>query len=247
MASLVIDIGNTFIKLAVFEQNHLLQTYQYDTVNDAIINKLLHDYDIDKAIIASVKKEKPAWQPALAAKVNLQNFTAGMAKGIINHYKSMATLGADRLAGVMAANHLYPGVNNLVISGGTCITYDWVDAGGNYYGGSISPGLNMRYKTMNYYTDALPLVNADEKFDQSFGTDTVTAMQSGVQNGIKYELAGFISSYKNDKQGLNILLSGGDSIFFDTLLKNSIFAPCIKIEPYLVLKGLNAAIQNNND
>ncbi|MDB5018810.1 MAG: coaX, partial [Mucilaginibacter sp.] len=45
----------------------------------------------------------------------------------------------------------------------------------------------------------------------------------------------------------NIVLCGGDSIFFDTLLKNSIFAPCIKIEPYLVLKGLNAAIHNNND
>ncbi len=77
--------------------------------------------------------------------------------------------------------------------------------------------------------------------------DTATAIRSGVQNGIKYELSGFIESYKKKVQELNILLTGGDSIFFDTLLKNSIFAPYIKIEPYLVLKGLNAAIQNNND
>jgi type III pantothenate kinase len=247
MANLVIDIGNTYTKIAVFEQHQLLHTSQYDNVDNTIIDNLLHEYGVDKAIISSVKKEKTDWQAVLAGKINLQYFNATMATGIINHYLTIATLGVDRLAGVMAANMHYPGEANLVISCGTCITYDWVDAGGNYYGGSISPGLNMRYKAMNYYTDGLPLINADREFGSSFGSDTKTAMLSGVQNGIKYELNGFIASYKKDNQELNIILSGGDSIFFDTLLKNSIFAPCIKIEPYLVLKGLNAAIQNNND
>jgi type III pantothenate kinase len=247
MANLVIDIGNTYTKIAVFEQHQMLHTHQYDNLDDKIINNLLHSYDIEKAIISSVKKEKAAWQAALAGKVNLYYFNAAMATGITNHYLSIATLGVDRLAGVMAANRLYPGKDNLVISGGTCITYDWVDAGSNYYGGSISPGLNMRYKAMNYYTDGLPLIAPEQEFDNSFGNNTKTAMLSGVQNGIKYELNGFIASYKKNKQELNVILSGGDSIFFDTLLKNSIFAPCIKIEPYLVLKGLNAAIQNNND
>ncbi|HZX59807.1 MAG TPA: hypothetical protein VFE54_13815, partial [Mucilaginibacter sp.] len=85
------------------------------------------------------------------------------------------------------------------------------------------------------------------KFDKSYGDDTTTAILSGVQNGIKYELTGFIQSYITNSPELNIILSGGDSIFFDTLLKNSIFAPYVKNEPYLVLKGLNAVIQNNND
>jgi type III pantothenate kinase len=183
----------------------------------------------------------------LAQEVELFYFDATMAKGIVNHYLTPETLGLDRLAAVTGAHALYPGKDSLVIDGGTCVTYDWVDAEGNYYGGSISPGLNMRYKALNNYTAGLPLLNADESFADKYGKNTTSAIHSGVQNGIKYELMGFIEGYKKDKTDLNIVLSGGDSIFFDTLLKNSIFAPCIKIEPYLVLKGLNAAIQNNND
>jgi type III pantothenate kinase len=105
----------------------------------------------------------------------------------------------------------------------------------------------MRYKAVNYYTAGLPLINADAGFTPGYGNNTETAIRSGVQNGIKHELTGFIESYKAIDNQLNIVLSGGDSIFFDTLLKNSIFAPYIKIEPYLVLKGLNAAIQKHND
>jgi type III pantothenate kinase len=247
MASLVIDIGNTYTKIAVFENDKILHTSQYETVDTSTINKLFTDYSPQRAVISSVKKDKEAWQLALEQKINLRYFSAGMATGITNHYLTPNTLGADRLAAVTAARYLYPGINNLVISGGTAITYDWVDAAGNYFGGSISPGLNMRYKALNYYTAGLPLINKDESFAGSFGTDTATAITSGVQNGVKYELKGFIDNYKKDNEELNIILTGGDSIFFDTLLKNSIFAPCIKIEPYLVLKGLNAAIQNSND
>ncbi len=101
----------------------------------------------------------------------------------------------------------------------------------------------MRYNALNYYTSALPLVKSSNEFTDSYGNNTTTAILSGVQNGIKYELTGFIESYIKSHQQINIILTGGDSIFFDTLLKNSIFAPYIKIEPHLVLKGLNAAIQ----
>ena len=184
---------------------------------------------------------------ALTLYTGVTYFTREMAYGITNHYLTPETLGIDRLAAAMGAKHLFPAKNNLVISGGTCITYDWVDAGGNYFGGSISPGLNMRYKALNNNTDGLPLISADENFEEYYGDTTTNAIRSGVQNGIKYELLGFIESYKRRSDELNIVLSGGDSIFFDRLLKNSIFAPCIKIEPYLVLKGLNAAIHNNND
>jgi len=244
--NLVIDIGNTYTKITVFKQDELVYNTQYQVVDSAIIDNLLEEHPVDKAIISSVKK-KESWQDLLAQKKPLTYFNIGMARGINNHYRTPETLGADRLAAVVGANYLYPGKNNLVIGGGTCITYDWVDAGGNYYGGSISPGLNMRYKALNNYTDGLPLLSADDSFEDNYGDDTTNAIRSGVQNGIKYELAGFIESYAVNKNELNIVLSGGDSIFFDTLLKNSIFAPCIKIEPYLVLKGLNAAIHNNND
>jgi type III pantothenate kinase len=245
--TLVIDIGNTYTKVAVFKQDELLYTTQYQTVEPVNINNLLNDYEVEKAIISTVKKNNEEWQTVLAEKVPLIYFNARMTKGIINHYLTPETLGLDRLAAVTGAYYLYPGKNSMIIDGGTCITYDSVDAGGNYFGGSISPGLNMRYKALNYYTSGLPLISADETFEGDYGNNTTAAIRSGVQNGIKHELTGFMESYKKDMEDLNIVLSGGDSIFFDTLLKNSIFAPYIKIEPYLVLKGLNAAIHNNND
>ncbi|WPU99724.1 type III pantothenate kinase [Mucilaginibacter sp. cycad4] len=247
MTSLVIDIGNTLIKIAVFKLDEILEVSQYETIDMPVLDALLSKYNPVKAIISSVKKHTEAWQAGLGQKISLIHFNTLMTSEINNHYLTPETLGPDRLAAVIGAYHMFPDQNSLVITGGTAITYDGVDAAGNYFGGSISPGLNMRYKALNNYTAGLPLVEADAGFDAPYGNNTTTAIRSGVQNGIKYELAGFIESYKTGNGQLNIILSGGDSIFFDTLLKNSIFARYIKIEPYLVLKGLNAAIQKHND
>jgi type III pantothenate kinase len=247
MADLVFDIGNTYTKLAVFEQDELIKAEQHQQIEVELLDDLLRGYRIKKAIISTVKKANEQWQGILNEQVPVIYFNAGMTAGITNHYRTPNTLGLDRLAGVIGAHYLYPQKNNLVIDGGTCIKYDYVDAGGNYFGGSISPGLNMRYKALNYYTAALPLLNEVADFSASYGQDTITAITSGVQNGVKYELEGFIESYNRHAIELNIILSGGDGIFFDRLLKNSIFAPYIKNEPYLVLKGLNAAIQKHND
>jgi len=247
MANLVIDIGNTFTKIAVFSQDKLLQAEHYAVIESSTLLKLIDQYQVDKAIISSVKKEIEGWRGELEKKADLKYFNVAMTAGIHNQYKTPQTLGLDRLAAVIGASKLYPGKGSLVIDAGTAITYDWIDAEANYFGGSISPGLNMRYKALNYYTGRLPLIDADDRFNDNYGTDTSSAIRSGVQNGIKYEVAGFIESYQKTEPELNVILTGGDSIFFDTLLKNSIFAPYIKNEPYLVLKGLNAAIQNNND
>jgi type III pantothenate kinase len=247
MANLVIDIGNTYTKAAIFEQDELVYTAHYTAIDITILDNFLTDYHVKKTIISSVKKTSEEWEAGLKSKTQLIYFNAGMTTGIHNHYRTPQTLGLDRLAAVVGASHLYPGKNNLVIDGGTCITYDQVDAEGNYFGGSISPGLNMRYNALNHYTANLPVIKPDAAFNNNSGDDTATAIISGVQNGVKFELNGFIESYANNKQELNVILTGGDSIFFDTLLKNSIFAPYIKIEPHLVLKGLNAAIQKHND
>jgi len=243
MANLVIDIGNTRTKIAVFEDNDLLYASQYQRVDTSIINSWLSDYTIERVVISSVKKNKEEWQDSLAAATPVSYFNASMTGNITNKYETPETLGLDRLAAAIGAWHLFPGIDNMIIDAGTCITYDFIDSSGDYFGGSISPGLNMRYRALNYYTAALPLIDADKCFDDTYGKDTPSSMRSGVQNGIKFELTGFIGSYKKDESDMNVILTGGDSIFFDTLLKNSIFAPCIKIDPHLVLKGLNAVIQ----
>jgi type III pantothenate kinase len=247
MTNLVADIGNTFTKLAVFKDDELLFTDHYAAPDAALLTELITRYQVSQAIVSSVKKQTPEWLTLIEQRIPVSIFGAAMAKGITNHYLTPATLGIDRIAAVTGALHLYPGKSSLVIDGGTTITYDWIDAGGNFFGGSISPGLNTRYKALNYYTAGLPLVAADDSFNRHYGNNTTTAIQSGVQNGLKYELTGFIESYRKSNEELNIILTGGDSIFFDTLLKNSIFAPYIKIEPHLVLKGLNAALQQHND
>lgn len=246
MLILAADIGNTLTKLAVFDNNQMVYTGQLEQVDAGDIEVLLSRYNVSKIIISTVKGHEE-WQKQLSERYKVVMFDSYIKAGIINHYKTPHTLGTDRLAAVIGANSLYPATNNVVIGGGTCITYDFIGADRNYFGGSISPGLNMRYKAVNYYTAALPLLTADDSFEANYGDDTESAIRSGIQNGIKYELEGFINNYTKNGITANVILHGGDSIFFDTLLKNSIFAPYIKIEPYLVLKGLNAAIQKHND
>lgn len=241
MAQLVIDIGNTKIKAAVFNGYDLIHVVPDTTLPEWYVS-VLNEYNISKAITVSVKKEVQPWQQQLEQQVACVVFDRHMAHQINNHYRTPQTLGLDRLAAVMGAMQSHPKQDNLIIDAGTCITYDYVDAGANYFGGSISPGLTMRYRAVNHYTSALPLVAPDIAFNGTYGDDTISAIRSGVQNGIIYEIQGFIQTYTKQAPRLNIILTGGDSDFLDTALKNSIFARYIKTEPYLVLKGLNAAI-----
>jgi len=247
MANLVIDIGNTYIKTAIFSFDELTWVQHYPNIDEQLIGKILTDHQPAKAIISSVKQHTQSWEAAISKNIPLIKFERSMATNIHNHYRTPQTLGVDRLAAVIGAHASYPDKANLVIDAGTCITYDGVDAAANYYGGSISPGLNMRYQALNHYTDALPVIIADDAFNKAEGYDTATAIRSGVQNGIRFEMEGFMGNYLKLNAQANIILTGGDAIFFDTLLKNSIFAPQIKIEPHLVLKGLNAVIQHHND
>lgn len=247
MAQLVIDIGNTLIKAAIFDEGGLIEVQHYKQVTHVELQWLLSKYPVKKAIISTVRGTTETWFGILEQQLQVLYFSRGMAQGIQNHYGTPQTLGLDRLAAVLGARHLFPGDDNLVIDAGTCITYDGIDAGANYYGGSISPGLNMRYKALQHYTAVLPLVEADPDFAGYYGNNTVNAIRSGVQNGLMYEIEGFIKSYQKQAGHLNIILTGGDSVFLDTVLKNSIFAGYIKLEPYVVLKGLNAAIQEHND
>lgn len=242
MTNLVFDIGNSFIKVAVFKDENILWTKRYRQISEVLLYRILKKFNPVIAIISSVQNKIFLWETMLEKQLKTFRFHHTMAKSIKNYYQNPEQLGLDRLAAVIGAHLLYPKNSSVVIDAGTCVTYDAVDASGNYYGGSISPGLQMRFKALKFYTKKLPLINAEPNFNQLSGKNTQEAILSGVQNGLLFEAEGFIQKQLNHQPETNILLTGGDLNFFDTHLKSSIFAAYVKSEPYLVLKGLNAVI-----
>jgi len=242
MANLVVDIGNSRTKLAVFNNRELCHFETQNFVDEALISRLITQYKISNSIISSVNSEVEELEAELKKKTSCTRFSVQTQTSVNITYRSPQTLGLDRLAGVIGASSIFPNQNCLVIDAGTCITYDAIDAEGTYSGGSISPGLNIRFKAMHTLTGRLPLVSADESFTGWQGDDTVSAMISGVQNGLFSEVLGFIESYNLHYAALQIILCGGDANFFDTRLKSSIFAHAFKTEPHLVLIGLNEVI-----
>lgn len=247
MSNLVIDIGNTYSKIALFNNRELEEIRVSETADPGAIADLFGKYEIGSAIVSTVGPEIERLEAFLKERCRYLRFHTGLQTGIVSHYKTPATLGADRYAAVIGASVLFPGSDCLVIDSGTCVTCDFVDRNRNYYGGSISPGIRMRFKAMNTFTERLPLVEFDETFDGEYGQDTKSAMMAGVVNGIIYEVSGVIGQYYKKWPGLRVLLCGGDVNFFDRQLKNSIFARNIKAEPNLVLIGLNEVIHQYNE
>lgn len=245
MAQLVIDIGNSRTKIAIFQGKQLLRIDKVEKIDLTILSNYLADFQISHTIISSVKEDVSVFEDFLKEKTNYVRFSALLPNGIINNYKSPATLGLDRLAGILGAKSLFPNQNCMVIDAGTCITYDAIDKNGIYEGGSISPGLTMRLKALHEFTGRLPELALSD-YAEWQGFDTESAMLSGVVNGTYAEIKGFIELYNSKYASLEVVLCGGDAIFFDYRLKNSIFAHALKTVPDLVLIGLNEVIQQND-
>jgi type III pantothenate kinase len=249
MKNLIIDIGNTHTKVAVFDGGVLIKVDHYESpLQPQHIYSYLDEKKITHSILSSVSLDRVTeLERILEEQTTYIRFAAYLATTIDNQYKSPETLGLDRLAGIVGAQALYPHSNCLVIDAGTCITYDVITKQGAYYGGSISPGIHMRLKSLHAFTDKLPLVKLDFEFTDIEGTDTLTSILAGVTQGTVLELQGFIKNYRLRHPDLQVILCGGDAIFFDTRLKNSIFAHNLSIEPHLVLIGLNEIIRQQND
>jgi type III pantothenate kinase len=243
MHNLVIDIGNTNSKLAVFNQRDLIHYQRSKEVDVADLARIIEKYQIKNATVSSVNQELSELGIYLAKQVNYIPFSTAIKGDITNHYETPATLGLDRWAKVLAAQRLYTTENCFMIDAGTCITYDLLTAANEYFGGSISLGIKMRFDALNHYTGRLPLVNwtnGEEEVPQ--GSNTVNAIKNGVLQGIIHEVEGFIGAANAKYQGLKVIITGGDAEFLNKQLKNSIFATQISYDPYLVLKGLNEVI-----
>lgn len=247
MTNLVVDIGNTQTKVAVFNDRTIADLQFFTDLDTVILQKYLREKKIDYAIISSVEKDITDLEQLLKLSCTYLRFSTRLSKRVNNRYKTPETLGLDRYAAVVGAQTIYPSKNCLIIDAGSCITYDFINSEGDYHGGSISPGIKMRFQSMHTFTERLPLVEPDPEFSDEYGSDTRTSLLSGVQNGVWNEALGFIRTYDSKHPDLKILLCGGDVKFFDSRLKNSIFADAVKTEPNLVLIGLNEVIYQQND
>ncbi len=248
MINLVIDIGNTHTKVAVFDHQVLRKVDHYESLNPQHIHAYLTGQGITHSILSCVSLDHiTELEELLAKQTTYIRFATHLATTISNQYQSPETLGLDRLAGVVGAQALHPHKNCLVVDAGTCITYDAVTKKGLYHGGSISPGIHMRLKALHTFTDKLPLIDLDLEFTALAGTDTRTSILSGVTQGSMLEMQGFIKNYQLRYPDLQVVLCGGDAFFFDTRLKNTIFAHLLSVEPHLVLIGLNEIIHQQND
>ena len=234
------DFGNTRLKAAIFENENFSAEIVLPDDETSTIEKLLADHSPQKTILSSVIEHNAEIENVLSAKTAFHKLSHLTKANFTTPVGKPETIGADRLALSAAAVHFYPGKNNLVVALGSCITYNFINQYAEFIGGSISPGMEMRFKAMQVFTAKLPLVQKEWNFPL-IGYDTKTNMQSGVIAGITYEIDGFISEYARKYSNFNAVLTGGDTSYFAGQLKNKIFA-----DPYFLFKGLYALSETNN-
>ncbi len=238
--SLCLDQGNSATKAGIFNGNDCIEVLVFENADVQSLKKVFSTYKIKNGIISSVVYQNDDVLTILKDNIeNLIELTHKTPVPLNNLYKTPETLGKDRLAAVAGAQHLKPKSDILVIDAGTAITYDFIDAQGNYFGGNIAPGIDMRLKALHHFTDKLPLVEA-KKTDQLLGTDTNSAILSGVLYGVEFEINGYINALKIKYPELLTFLTGGSTFYFEEKLKNAIFA-----ERNLVLTGLNRILLHN--
>jgi type III pantothenate kinase len=225
---LVIDVGNTQVKYAVFNNDSKLIISQYKphTLFFRQLQAIFEAYpQISKSIISASGKIDLQWLTLLNKKTNCLKFNQETPIPIQNQYASKHTLGLDRIALAVAAKYQYPGKNCLIVDLGTCVTYDFIRNDGVYLGGAISPGLAMRFKAMHNFTEKLPLINEIGEIPIDFiGQTTEDSLKIGVYHAILHEIEGFRKQYLIDYEDLTLVLTGGNAQVLADRLKNSIFA-----------------------
>ena len=239
---LIIDIGNTVAKLVAFDGDEPVEEVRTSNESLAALGAFAAKYAFTHGIVGAVREITPQAEERLQAlHIPLLRFTSSTPVPITNRYRTPQTLGSDRLAAAVGARSLKPGKDLLIIDAGTCVTYEAIDALGNYWGGNIAPGMHMRLRALHDFTAKLPLVEAEGAVP-GMGYDTDTAIRSGVLRGMKYEIEGYIRSMRAKYPKLLVFLTGGDKINFDTTIKSIIFA-----DKFIVPRGLNKILDYNND
>ncbi|TAL60904.1 MAG: type III pantothenate kinase [Bacteroidetes bacterium] len=244
--NLVIDIGNSLAKTALFRGNELSSFSSFEKLSLDTLKRLLDlNPSVKNVILSSVVNHDKSIADFLRLKYHFIELSHDTKLPLENLYASPQTLGKDRLAAATGANSLYRNQNILSVDAGTCIKYDFVNEKNQYMGGAIAPGIEMRFKSLNKFTDKLPLVNY-KYFDHLTGQNTEDSILSGVMNGIAEEVKGIIQRYEQQYPDIKVVFTGGYLKFFEKIFyigsngKSNIFA-----DAFLVLKGLNHILNFN--
>lgn len=240
--NLIVDVGNTYVKFAVYDKQNLIHkmSFELSEFENQYKNVKKSFPDLKKAIISSVGYSSKEHVSFIKKDMNVLLLNSELNFPFINKYQTPKTLGVDRMALVSASVDKYPNNNVLIIDAGTCVTYDFVTKENHYLGGAISPGIRLRYKSLNNLTANLPLLDT-EKPKHIIGDSTESSIHSGVINGIVQEIDGVIGQYQEDYSDLTVILTGGDAKFLSNQLKNSIFA-----NSNFLLDGLNFILEYNS-
>lgn len=242
--TLVIDWGNTTVKTGWFNGSTLLDLRRYNSPDDLLTH--LVGQPPMPIIVSSTSRSVEGIKSRLTAMGSeVWVLDSQTPVPIRKAYDTPHTLGADRVAAAVGALALFPGRDCLVLDLGTCLTADFVDSEGVFQGGLISPGLQMRLIAMHEQTARLPLINFKPgelslEWPRLTAKNTQQAMQSGVVNGLLFEMNGIIDTYRQEQPETAVVLCGGDASSFESRLKGPIFAV-----PELVLIGLNRILRYN--
>jgi len=238
--TLCFDFGNTRLKAALFVDSALQELTVLKDGSAETVKALLDQFQPQKTILSSVVDHDPQIEDLLASSTQFHKLSHLTKLPFTTPVGKPEKIGADRLALGAAAVYFYPDKNNLVIGLGSCVTYNFINSSHEFIGGAISPGLEMRLRSLNHYTAKLPLVKADWNVPL-IGYDTSTNILSGVVIGMAKEIDGFVNSYQEKFRNFNVLLTGGDIAYLASHLKKKIFA-----DPELIFKGLYAISEVNN-
>lgn len=240
--NLIVDVGNTFVKFAVFEHNKLIfkESFELSEFKKRFVTLKKAFPELQDAIISSVGKLSKANVKTVKEEFRVLELNHETKLPFNNKYATPKTLGVDRMALVSASVDQFGRNNVLIIDAGTCITYDFITHKNEYFGGAISPGIRLRYKALHNFTAKLPLL--EKKVPENIiGNSTENAIHSGVILGVVNEIDGVIERYREKHQDLTVILTGGDANFLSNQLKNSIFA-----NSNFLLEGLNFILDFNS-
>jgi type III pantothenate kinase len=237
--NLIVDIGNTSTKLAVFEGKVKISQSRINGLSCKELEKVIGGIKVQQAIVSSVREIPPIIYELFLSNIPYVHVLSYKSKLPFKiEYDTPETLGSDRIAAVAGAFSMFTGKDVLVIDAGTALTFEFL-SGNVYKGGNISPGLTMRFKALNKFTNKLPLVSISENYSNP-GRNTIDAILAGVITGVTYEINEYIRTFENKHVEFKLILTGGDG----DLLKDKINYQCTYM-PDIVIDGLNYILEHN--